>query len=232
MKKSVIITLLIIIIGLIIYNTFIRKYPILDPIINYEYITDTLYIPKPYSVPEPYPVPTPPRIIIRYEVDSITLNYYKLKISKQNILIAGLLDTIAIHENYLKQYPSNPKFIDMFLIRDTLSLGLLQILGHVENKSWPIDLNRFDYKWDYINNLTRRDTKLPPLKEKSYVKYFGGGGVDLLWLSPYIDFTVEKELQRIRLYSNINLGLLNKNSSSIKIGIDYRFNVKDRNHIK
>ena len=232
MKKSLIIILIIIIIGLIIWDSFIRKYPIPDPIINYEYVTDTLYKPEPYPIPEPYPVPTPPRTIIKYEVDSVTLNYFKLTISKQNIYIASLLDTIAIHQNYIKQFPKNPKLLELSLIKDSLYLGLLQISGQAKKKNWPIDLNRFSYRWDYINDLSRKITKLPPTEEKPFAQYFVGGGVDLLWHSPYISGKIEKDWARIRLYSNADIGLLNWETSSIKIGIDYKLNGKDRNHIK
>jgi len=226
MKRSLIIILIITIIGLIIWDHFFRKHPTFDPItiIDYQYVTDTIWEDTLYLLGDPYPVPTPPHIIIKYEVDSITLNYYKLKISNQNILIAGLLDTIAVHENYLKQFPRHPKLIELSLIKDSLLLGLLQISGQAESKNWPIDLNRFDYRWDYINDLTRRNIKTPPIEEKHFAQYFVGGGVDLLWLSPYIGFTVEKPFRRIRLYSDINIGLLNKNTSGIRLGLKYQIN--------
>lgn len=232
MKKSLIISLITIIAGLIIWDSFIRKYPIPDPviIIDYQYDTDTIWRDTLYLIGDPYPVPTPPRTIIRYEMDSVALNYFKLTISKQNIYIASLLDTISIHQNYIKQFPKNPKLLELSLIKDSLSLGLLQIFGRAEKKNWPINLNRFNYRWDYVNGLSRKITKLPPAEEKSFAQYFAGGGVDLLWRSPYISGKIEKDYARIRLYGNAQIGLLNSETSSIKIGVDYKFNGKDRNH--
>lgn len=234
MKKLLIIILIISIIGLIVWDSFIRKHSIPKPItlIDYQYSTDTVWVDTLYLIGDPYPVPTPPRTIIRYEMDSVALNYLKLIISKQRIYIAGLKDTITLHENYLKQFPSHPKLIELSLIKDSIMLGLLQISGQAESKQWPIDLNRFKYRWDYINDLTRIETKLPPIEEKPFAEYFVGGGVDLLWRSPYISGKIEKDLTRIRLYCNANIGLLNHETSSIKIGVDYKFNGKDRNHIK
>lgn len=232
MKKTLIIILITIIIGLIIWDTFIREHKILDPIItiDYQYVTDTIWKDTLYLKGDPYPIPTPLKYLIRYKIDSTAIKNLKLILSEKNLYIAGLKDTITLHESYLKQFPNNPKLIELSLIKDTMVLGLLQISGQAESKSWPIDLNRFDYRWDYVNDLTRRNTKLPPIKEKFFAEYFVGGGYDLIWRSPYISGEIEKDLQRIRLYCNADIGLLNWETSSIKIGVDYKINVKNRNN--
>ena len=224
MKKTPIIILITIIIGLIIWDTFIREHKIPDPIItiDYQYVTDTIWKDTLYLKGDPYPIPTPPKYLIRYKIDSTLIKNLKLILSEKNLYIAGLKDTITLHKSYLKQFPNNPKLIELSLIKDTIELGLLQISGQAESKQWPIDLNRFDYKWDYVNDLTRRNTKSPPIKEKFFAEYFVGGGYNLLYSSPYIDFSAEKGLQRIWLYSNIQIGLLNKETSSIKVGVKYQ----------
>ena len=113
MKKLLLITLSFIILSLIFWDSFIRKHPISDSIttIDYQYITDTVWKDTLYLIGDPYPIPTPPRIITKYKTDSIAIKNLQLLISKQDVLIAGLKDTITLRESYLKQFPSHPKLI-------------------------------------------------------------------------------------------------------------------------
>lgn len=232
MKNFLIILFLSTIIGLIVWDAKFRKHSTPPSVISYSYIPDTIYIPAPYPIPEPYPVETPPRIITYYQIDSTAIDSMSLIISELDIMVMGLLDTISIHQSYLKQYPNNPKLLAVDLKRDTVSMGLLNITGIPQEEKWPIDLNQFDYIWNYVAGLTRHPTSLPPTKEKSPLEYFVGGGVDFLYLSPYVSGSIEKDWARIRLYSTAEFGLLKKEPVSIKFGVDYKFNGKNRNRNK
>ena len=216
--------------GLIVWDLFIRKHPLPEPEISYQYVTDTVWDSIPYAVLEPYPVYTPPRIVTFYEVDSTALDSLVILLHNQDLLIASLLgrwDTIS--QAYIKQYPSNPKLLAIDLKRDTMSMWLLNITGIPQEDKWPIDLARFDYRWNYAAGLSRHSTSSPPIKEQQpFANYFVGGGVDLLYLSPYISGRIEKDWARIRLYGNIDAGLLKKESSGIKLGVDYKLNGKIR----
>ena len=216
MKNTLLTLLILLIVGLIVWDAFIRKHPLSEPVISYQYITDTVWDSIPYAVPEPYPVPTPPRTVTLYEVDSVVVNSLKILISKRDLLIASLKDTISIHKDYLKQYPSNPKLLAIDLKQDSMSVGLLNITGIPQEDKWPIDLARFNYRWTNDADLSRSPTLTPPTEEQQpFANYFVGGGVDLLYLSPYISGRIEKEWARIRLYGNIDAGLLKIESSGI-----------------
>ena len=232
MKNTLLTTLFIIIIGLIVWDIFFRKHPVPEPIIDYQYITDTIWDSIPYNVPEPYPVYTQPRTVTLYLADTNMLNQYKLQLAEKNLIIAGLIDTIRIHEGYLKQYPSNPKLLAIDLQKDSMSVGLLNITGIPQEDKWPIDLARFNYRWTNDRGLSRSSTLTPPTKERSPFEYFVGGGVDLLYLSPYVSGRIEKDWTRIRLYGNIDVGLLKSESSGIKLGVDYKFNGTSPNRIR
>lgn len=214
--------------GLIVWDLFIRKHPLPEPEISYQYVTDTVWDSIPYAVPEPYAVPTPPRTVTIYVADTNAINSLKMELREKDIIIIGLIDTIKIQEGFLKQYPSNPKLLAIDLKQDSMSVGLLNITGIPQEDKWPIDLARFNYRWTNDADLSRSPTLTPPTKERSPIEYFVGGGVDLLYLSPYISGRIEKDGARMRLYGNIDAGLLKKESSGIKLGVDYKLNGKIR----
>jgi len=222
MKIFLNISLILGLLGIIGYLIFFNKpKPIIE--IEYDYITDTIYADTTYLPSEPYPIPTPPKIVTIYEIDSLALDLLKLKLVQDslhyNIIIQGLETVIAIHENYIKQFPQNPKLIGLELQRDTLSLGLLNISGNIIKYEYPIFLNRFRYQWT-LSGLSH-ETHLPPTLKSYFADYFVGGGVDVLWKSPYFSFRVEKEWTRIRLYGSTQIGLLKREANQLKIGIDY-----------
>jgi hypothetical protein len=221
-KNTLIILCISIIVGFIVWDTFFRKHPIITTI-DYQYITDTIIDSIPYKVPEPYPVYTPPSVIRIYVGDSNEVKDLKILLNQKEILIMGLKDTIKVQQAYLKLYPNNPKLLSMDLKKDTLKLGLLPISGQIEERSWPIDLNVFNYRWNIASDLSRHTVKLPPIENPNYLEYFIGGGYDLLYWSPYLSGKIEKNWTRIRLYGNAEIGLLKKESSSIKVGVDYKF---------
>lgn len=227
-KKTLIIVLLsLILIGLVIWDRFFRERP--SPIvINYDYITDTIIDSIPYQVPIPYPVPTPPSTIVIHISDSLAIDSLSLIIKGKEILIARLRDTLAIQQNFLKQYPNNPKLLSMNLTRDSLVFGLLPITAQIEEYHWPIDLNRFNYSWSLPLGLHRQSTSLPPTEKKPFAKYFVGGGVNFVSSSLYLSGKMEKDWSRIRLYGETQIGLLKKETSAIRIGVDYRIYGKNR----
>lgn len=214
------------------WDLFIRKGPSPEVHIDYQYITDTIPDSIPYPVPEPYPIYTQPHTVTIYSVDTNTINSLKMELVEKDLIITSLTDTIKVYESYLKQFPSNPKLLAIDLKKDSMSVGLLNITGIPQEDKWPIDLARFNYRWTNDRGLSRSSTLTPPTKVRSPFEYFVGGGVDFFYLSPYVSGRIEKDLARIRLYGNINLGLLNKNTSGIKVGIDYKFYGKRPNRVR
>jgi len=227
MKNTIITLLFLLIVGIIIWDIFFRVRPVSPPVVEYRYVTDTIIDSVPYVVPKPYPVPTPPKIVVIY--DSLKLDSMQLVLSEKNIIILGLKEQIAIHQNFLKQFPNNPKLLSLDLNRDTIGISLLQISGQIHEARWPMDFNRFNYRWDFNSGLTRIVTKPPPIEKRLIPDYFVGGGVDLLWLSPYLSGRAEISWNKLRLHGTTELGFLRKEASSIKIGLEYKLNAQSRN---
>jgi len=227
MKNTFIILLILAIIGLIVWDIFFRKDPPQETVVNYEYVTDTVYVDIPYEVIKYKKILTPPQTIKIYEIDSTAIKDLEWMIFDQELLIEGYKQTIALHENYIKQYPTNPKLIAMVLGRDSLSLALLQITGQVVERSWPLDLNWFKYNWNYNSNLTRHPTKPPPI-EDSFIQFFVGGGVDITNLSPMVSARGEMSFNKVRLFTDSHINMRTPETSIFRLGLEYKLYGKNR----
>lgn len=206
--------------GLFIWYVFIRdEGPTVVPNMNYK--TKIVNIPVPYEVGIPYSVGTKPITIFKYKTDTAALDSLKLIIYQNEIRIRGLEEEVSISMDFIKYFTKNPKLLELNLNRDTLSLSLLHIDGLVTQNVYPVFLNDFAYRWTY-NALTH--TKLPPpvIEKSQWANYYAGGGIDVVWLSPYIDFRVEKSWTRIRAYTDFQIGLLKREGSQVRIGVQYK----------
>lgn len=199
---------------------------ILDP--NIQWKTDTIKVPEPYTVPVPYDVEVPPRIVKIYEVDSTAIDSLKLLMFQDSIIISGLKNQVAIHQNYLKQFPYNPKLINFDLVFDTLSLTLLDIDGITSAISYPIFIEFYKYNWS-AGELTREDNIRQIPQQKNYLNYKFGLGYDLLYVTPYLQGEISKDISKFELYGRIGVGLLNIESSEIKLGANYNLDRNGKN---
>lgn len=200
---------------------FYKGKPLPYPVTKYEY--DTVFIDRPYPVPRPYLVEVPIQGTTIYKPDLNSLDSMKILLNEKDILIYRLNRQTIISQNYLKQFPSNPKLLELNLSLDTLSLSLLRTDGIPSKSIFGLSLSGFKYKWTNAGlSVTRVNS--PPVKKHIVLNYFAEGGVNFLYFSPYIGFNVETEISRIRLYAGIEAGLLKKEASSINLGIKYRIN--------
>ena len=215
--QNIVIFLLI---AIIVWLFFFRK-PDTVYIPDTQYITDTIWIDKPYPVPVPYEVQLPPKTVEIYLKDQKAIDSLKVILSEKDIILQGLYSYISISQDYLKQFPKNPKLIELNLSADSLSLSTLSITGITQSATFPISLQAFKYKWT-IEGLGRFPVKPPPAP-KTPIGLFAGGGFNFLYTSPTLDFTAEKDWARIRAYGDIRLGLLKKEASSFNLGLKYKF---------
>ncbi len=218
--------ILLAIVGLVVYSMFFWKPA---PVIEYKYVTDTIHDSIPYEVSVPFRIETPPSVIVEYVIDSTALDEYKLIIHSQNILIKKLADSLFIHSNFIKAYPSNPKIVGIGLYRDTLQMGLLEIAGVFREYTWPIDLNRYNYRWDLNNGFTRKrlkPTALPPTEKAPFANYYVGGAVDIMQSNFMLTGRIEKSIASARLYTSLQFGLLDITESNFQIGVEYNINGK------
>jgi len=224
--KTIQTILIVLLIAIIVWLLFFRK-PNIHIIPDPHYITDTIWLDKPYPVPEPYPVSVPPVTLTYHVIDSAAIDSLKLILQEKDILIQSLHFQVSVSQNFLKQFPYNPKLLELNLNLDTLSISTLNIDGIPSKSNYPLFLSDFRYKWT-IERLSKKKINPPPVI-KSKMQYFGGGGVNFLYLSPYAEFNIEKDWTRIRVYSDIRVMLLKYEASSINLGIKYNLKINGSN---
>lgn len=186
-----------------------------------EYITDTIKVPKPYSVPKPYPVNTKPITIIIYERDSLALDSLKLLLFEKDIVIQGLKSEITISQDYLKQFPFNPKLINLGLSRDSLSLALLNIQGIVQEYHYPISLRQYKYNWS-DNVLGKAGDNPPPVGSVRCNILLAGGGLDLWQRTAYTSVKLESTKNRTTFYSELKIGIPRYQYSNLNVGVYFK----------
>ena len=115
-RLSIILILVSFVLGFVVSYNFFKDTKYLPS--EKEYITDTVKVPKPYQVPKPYPIASKPEIKKIYEKDSSAIDSLKLLLSEKDIVISGLKYQLTISQDYLKQFPKNPKLLELNLQRD------------------------------------------------------------------------------------------------------------------
>lgn len=182
--------------------------------------TDTIIVNRPYKVPTPYKVEVPAQKVTIYEKISVkdqkALDSMKLIMQADSILIQGLKSELAIHVNYLKRFPQNPKLINLDLNRTNLSLSLLNTDGNIAVSNYPIELNRFRYRWS-DNILT---SKSDIFKQKSKMEYYFGGGLSTWYFSPFFTMKAEKGGEKSRIYLQAYLPIFNRRTANVNIGYE------------
>jgi hypothetical protein len=215
-QNFVIVTL----IALIGYLYFFRKPGIkYIPSTHTEYITDTFRLRIPYPIPIPYHSTINPVTVKIYLKDSLAIDSLELLLKEKDILIQGLHSQIIISQDFLKQYPRNPKLIELNLKSDSLSLSMLGIDGIPMGYSYPIYLSDYKYKWT-LNNLSYTKTN-DNNTIKNPLQFWIGSGFNFIYPTPYLNFAIEKNWARIRIYGETNIGLLKKEGNSLNMGLKY-----------
>lgn len=187
---------------------------------HYGYITEEIQVKKPYPYPQPYLVNTPPEIIYEYETDTSVLDSLKLLLQDKEIIISGLEKEIKIHQNFLKQYPYNPKLIEFTLDNNLLSLSLLGIRGSIYKEEYPLYLDHYRYKWVYPS-LTREPIRVGDNNKWVFSSYVHVG-YSFIPSSPSISLSAELSRNRFRLSSNPSILFNNNNVAYIDLKLGYR----------
>lgn len=224
MKVINIILFIILLIGILFlsYQIWIKDKGKPDPKDIYKYKTDTLYENKPYPYPDPYLIITKPRYFTFYQVDSTAIDSLELELRDKEIIISGLEEEIRIHENFLKQYPYNPKLVELNLNKDTLSLSLLNIQGLIFKQDYPLYLDQYKYKWshpDFSREKIKTKPKDPSFTLSSYVFV----GYSLYPNSPIISNSWELSRGKIRLSSNVGILFKENKPIYLDLKLGYKF---------
>ena len=221
--KSLCILVILISFGLGFYLAYSYLKDNSKPYQEKRYITTFIKVPEPYPVPKPYPVPTKPIEVKTYEKDSSAIDSLKLLLSEKDIIIQGLKGSqISVSQDFLKQFPLNPKLLELRLERDSLSVSLLDIQGIPSCNTYPLYLDRYRYKWVY-NSLSNESYDPIPMEKIPPWGYSVGGGFDILQRNIYSSFRVELLKNPWTIYSDLRLGIIYPKKSTLNLGFEYSF---------
>jgi hypothetical protein len=199
---------------------------------EYEIIThtDTIRIEKPIKPASPYQVKALPKTITEYHIvkvkDLEELAKIKLKVLNDSLIIQDLKQRIAIHENYLKLFPTNPKLISLDLTKTNLSLSLLEIDGIAKKYDYPLSIDQFKYRWSDGGFSMKREISKEIRNRINYYVGVSGAfysiqGLKNMEITPFTHFKIEKRWARSNLYLDSSLGLLNNIPTQFQMGIEY-----------
>lgn len=131
--------------------------------------SDTIWKTDTLKIPEPYPISVKPEKVIIYKTDTVTRVYKEVKIVKDTILLLSPeTNPLKVNKQFLLQYPESSKLVSFDLSHSKLQLDLLSIHGIVSREIYPLDFNRYSYRYS-DNQMTvkrRRFLKIEP--ELSY----------------------------------------------------------------
>ena len=98
----------------------------------------------------------------------------------------------------------------------------------ISAKVYPIFLDFFKYNWS-ANEFTKEDNKRDIPQQNKYLTYRVGLGYDLLYLTPYLQGEIARDVYKFEVYGRLGFGLLDNKSSEIKFGINYRLGKNGKN---
>lgn len=201
-KKLLSILLILILLGLTIffwyrYKRLVGKYSDLIATHTYEYVTDTVYIDKPF---EPEPVfnhdVRPERILVFRDTLSSRTN-----------------DSITLNN------PSQDSLFQVLLEKDKLKLNLFnQTSGVYTSRIFPINLEDYQYNW-YQGNLTSKyvGNRLK-IKPYAYAKY--------RVFHNLMDMGLGLSFKTKKLDYNLGINLYHYPSFKTGIGTDLEISIK------
>lgn len=133
--------------------------------------TDTVHISKIFEIPKPYPEYLKPEVIKIYLRDTI-IKWDNISLTGKDVVLSTTSnkDSILINNLFLSTYPFNEKLLYLGLMKNQLTLSLLDIGGDTKSYLYTIDLESYAYSYSYQNMSYKKIKKLhiKPFVEYSY----------------------------------------------------------------
>lgn len=185
--------------------------------------TDTVYINRPIQALKPYKKPVLPSVVTEYlfvESEDISkLESLKLRILNDSLVIEDLKTKITIHENYIKQFPINPKLVSLSLDKNNLSLSLLEIDGVAKSYDYPISTDYYKYRWS--DKVFSAEKSVSPTVRNRLNYYMGINSTFYGVITPSATFRIEKRWARNIISVNSSMELLEIKVPTITMNYEY-----------
>jgi len=222
-KDTFMLGLIIILIAVIMLQRCSKdKQP--EPINRYIYKTDSLYKDKYFKAVEELKNKIPPKVITRWKDPIPGEDIIIEKVPDSTILYIGKLKTrLSIADNFIKNYPTNPKLLELKLDKSNLELTTLDINNKAETFQYPLYLDNYSYQW-LEKQMTTSDYHIKKERTKfDMSNLYIVTGYDYLNKNNTIGLDYTLKLGRIKVMADTKL-LLQKSTDNIEanIGIGYK----------
>lgn len=130
--------------------------------------TDTVYVDKPFKPDKPLGTEVKPITVTQYRIDTVYID--SIRIEKEIVYINTDKDTITYHTNFLTQYTTAPKLLQLDVNKKKLDLTLLSTEGTIRQESHNVDLTKYQYRYtDGRMSAQRYKSKLKIGFQASYM---------------------------------------------------------------
>lgn len=180
--------------------------------------TDTVKIPVPYKIPDPYFEELNPEVVTIYKKDTVT-QYPLFKLKGKDIMLVGDKDSLVVAGNYLNTFVLHDKLLHLGLTKKKLSLSTLGIDGVTQTRTYPIDLDEYNYS--YSTKLTYKkihNFSIKPSLEYSYRPFNNFHDIDMM-----LNFKTKKFNYKLGLNGFYYPSLKQNPGWDVKISLSYNF---------
>lgn len=173
MKKEYILTsvIVILLIGLgisIYFLTSVRN--VQSPVGPEHRSIDTVYMTKFVKLPEYKYNYNPTRFIIFTDIDTVRIS--TIEVIHDTVSITTVDSTrINYSSQFLTQYPTNPKLLQVLLSSNNLELSLLDTDGQISTQQYALDLDKFKYNYQPFGMTYQKNSFLKRLKPFAEIQF-------------------------------------------------------------
>ena len=112
-------------------------------------VTDTVFIDRVLKPETQYKEVEVPKTVYQYRVDTVEISKVELKSDTVTIYLQDSL-TLEVSSQFLTQYPTTDRLIQLLVDSKTLNLSLQNTSGKVFTKTYEVDFQNHSY--NYLEN--------------------------------------------------------------------------------
>lgn len=232
MKKDIFYIACIGVLAIALVYTYTGE-PKINKVKDYVYKTDTIYSNQKFEevikrldkLEKVQLEKTPPKEIIYYPNNPDSLDKVIIEKIPDSLVvyISQLEKSLAIADNYIKNYPSADKLIDFQLSFDNLDISTVDIQGNKKKQDFPLYLDRYNYIWseNELNKYTRK-SKITLNNNDTWKKLYFYTGYDYIHSSPKFEMDYQVDFGRFRIKVDSDLLIQTNPELNGSIGLGYR----------
>jgi hypothetical protein len=198
--------------------------PSVDPELIYNYETDSIYYDRYFTLLDSVKgIKTKPHIVIKWKTPDLRIDTIYRIPGNVIIKLDSLEKLVIYNDNFLSNFPDNPKLLKLRLTIDSLNITKLNPDGNIFEDRIPLSLYSFDYEWQ--NRFYRIPVKYRKPDDYSSLlnNYYINAEINpMISVKPFIGLEYNKHWRRFKIDINTSIEI-DKNPNFILQGkLGYR----------